>query len=148
MFSKGFFGLLALLSGASAWAGVGAQTIYIDNHSSVDIAVKKSELSFGLPYPGPAISGNCGVELRTGQHDGLKLQAFLNEIEIVKDLGIDPVVKVYTSSTILIDLRSAVDSYGTWFSVKSRSGKSLKSVIASTLGKGVVVKAVAQSCSP
>lgn len=123
-------------------------TQYITNTNTINLSVKQPLIELGLSYPGPQISSLCGVELRADSYGRgtSSMQDFFNAIIIKGTLGIEPVVIVKNRMTIDIDLSAAIGSYGTWFSIETKDGSSLKDTILETLGTSRTVVIVGTVC--
>lgn len=130
----------------SAQASV-PEVMNISNTDMINLQTNDSKMSLSVQYPGPEISGVCGVEIRADSYNRhISIAGLLNAIEVVNDLGIAPVVSVQNDMTVLMDLSSAKWAYGTWFSIHTKNGKSLKEVILETLGENRKVVLVAVGC--
>ena len=124
------------------------ETQYITNTNTINLSVKQPLIELGLSYPGPQISSLCGVELRGDSYGRgtSSMQDFFNAIIIKGMLGVEPVVMVKNRMTIDIDLSAAIGSYGTWFSIETKDGSSLKDTIIQTLGTSRTVVIVGTVC--
>jgi hypothetical protein len=138
-------GLTAILAGSSALAAK-PETHYMQDATVVDLTKGGSVVKFAISYPGPTLSGLCGMEIRTSHFGGEKIQELLAAIEVKNDLGTEPVVSVKNGRTIEIDLTAASGSYGTWFSIRTRNRKPLGKLIKEILGDDVVAHAIATTC--
>lgn len=119
----------------------------ISNVSLTNLAVESNELGLSVSYPGPSISGICGVEIRADNYNRhMPIQKFMDAVDIPSrfEQGINP--RVLNSTTIEIDLQHMNLSYGVWFSVKTKDGSSLKETIKKTLGENRTVVAIATTC--
>ncbi|MES2769680.1 MAG: hypothetical protein V4596_11105 [Bdellovibrionota bacterium] len=145
--------LIALLIMNISMTGYLAQAsantvINISNTDMISLQTNKSEMSLAVSYPGSDISGVCGVEIRADSYNRHQSIAnLLSAIKVVNNMGVDPVVSIQNEMTILMDLRAAKWGYGTWFSIHTKNGKSLKEVILETLGENRTVVLVGVSCT-
>lgn len=139
------FVLLVSASASFAWS---ESPVLLEYTGLVPVTVDRAVLPLSVAYPGETISGICGVEIRADSYGrGQPIQNFFDAIEIGTDLG-DPVFPaVKNDKTILIDLKpSPLQPYGVWFSVKTKSGRTLKQEIERTLGSNRTVVLVPVGC--
>lgn len=129
------------------FAKTSAPQFDIKNTDRIDLQMDVSSATFGVLYPGSDISGLCGVEIRADSFGREKsIQTFLDSLEVVKTLGVFPKVSKSNDMTITIDLSDAVDSFGTWFLLKTKSGQTFRDVIVQTLGEGRTVVLIGKTC--
>lgn len=120
---------------------------FITNTGLINLAVDAPTISLVLPYPGPNISGLCGVEIRADSYNRQKsIKNLLAALSVRKDLGATPIVSLKNNMTVLIDLSAASGSYGTWFSIRTKNGDSLSDTIKATLGDSRLVVLVGVRC--
>lgn len=140
--------LLAFLMITCGAANADVLATDITNMDMIDLNVESSSLSLALQYPGPNISGLCGVEIRANSQGRDKLiHNLLYGVTITNDLGVNPIISIKNDMTILIDLSEASGTYTTQFSIKTFDGVSLKEAIRKTLGENRIVKLVGVTCS-
>lgn len=123
------------------------QHVLLSNVNTTSLQVSESEIGLSVSYPGPSISGICGVEIRADNYNRHNhIEKFLDAVEITMRFPADLDVSVVNSTTIDIDLNSHDGSYGVWFAVKTKDGSSLKETITKTLGENRKVIALASIC--
>ena len=119
----------------------------ISNVSVTNLEVDADEIGLSVSYPGPSISGICGVEIRADNYNRhMPIQKFMDAVEVPSRFEQELHPRVIKSTTIEIDLEYMDLSYGVWFSVKTKDGSSLKETIKKTLGENRTVVAIATSC--
>ena len=141
---KKLFILTALWTGAAQAA---TQATDISNVSVINLSIEQSSLSLTIPYPGHMISGLCGIEIRSDSPGrAASIANLLADLEINKDFGVDPVITVKNDKTILLDFSAAAGGYGTWFSIKTKDGSTLKQKIKQKLGPQRTVILIGVTC--
>lgn len=121
------------------------ETIYISNTDIYNLDLDQKSLSVGVLYPGPNISGICGIEIRAdsyGRHKTIK--NFLSAIKVKHSNGNDIGVRIVNESTTLF--RLPIGGYGFWFSIETNDGRTLKETIRDTLGNSRTVILLGSSC--
>jgi len=119
----------------------------ISNVELIDLNIESSSINIQLQYPGPMISGLCGVEIRADSHGRHKaIESLLYGVTIANVIGVEPIVSVKNDMTILIDLTEASGTYVTQFSIQTFDGVSLKEAIRKTIGEDRIVKLIGVSC--
>lgn len=128
-------------SGIIAQAKPLRQNILLTNVMTIDLQIKESEIGLSVLYPGPSISGICGIEIRADS----PIENFLNVIEIK---SFDPRIqaKLVNSTTIDIDMSTQDMSYVADVSIVTKDGSSLGNAIKKTLGENRTVIALATTC--
>ena len=138
--------LATLLVGSLAHAST-AQSIDISNTSVISLSNQQPSMSFVLAYPGPRISGLCGVEVRADSHGQAKtIGDLLAALDVKNDLGVEPKVILKNDRTILLDLSAATGGFGTWFSLHTKDGSALEDTIDKTLGPNRTVILLGVTC--
>lgn len=123
------------------------QDVLLSNVNTANLQVEESEIGLSVSYPGPSISGICGVEIRADNDNrDIPIKNFLDAVEMPSrfEQGLNP--KAINSTTIDIDLKHLDLGFGVWFTVKTKDGSSLKETIKRTLGENRTVIAVATTC--
>lgn len=140
--------LLALLStlGLSLSAFADSEPLYLVATDTVSLSIPHPELKLAVSYPGPSISGICGIEIRaTKNRYSVDITKLFTELEISTDLGIEVSSRVLNLGTIAVDLNQD-QTYGVWFTLRTKSGRSLQSVIARSIGPDARVTIVTTTC--
>ena len=124
------------------------QDVLLSNVNTANLQVKDSEIGLSVSYPGPSISGICGIEIRSDNYNrDIPIKNFLEAVEMIprfEQQVLNP--KIINAATIDIDLKHLDLGYGVWFTVKTKDGSSLKETIKRTLGENRTVIAVATTC--
>ncbi|WP_409478392.1 hypothetical protein [Pseudobdellovibrio sp. HCB154] len=123
------------------------QDVLLSNVNTASLQIEDSEIGLSVSYPGPSISGICGVEIRADNDNRhIPIKNFLDAVEIRSrfEQGLKP--KDINSTTIDIDLKHLDMGFGVWFTVKTKDGSSLKEAIERTLGENRTVIALATTC--
>lgn len=118
----------------------------IDNVSLKSINVEESIINVEVSYPGPEISGVCGLEIRLDSYGRFySIQQFLNEINVGSNFeNIDSLmtVKITNSMTIDIDFLNTLmeqQAYLAVIQLKIKDGSTFKQKIKDILGDNEVV---------
>jgi hypothetical protein len=135
---KHLIGLLLLTFSTLSFS----QAIFLESTDIQDLNLNKSEIEIGVSYPGPNLSGICGVEIRSSSY----ISDIKNLITIETALGIDPVVSTVRDSIILIDLSKATDMYMTSFKISTKDGRTFKENFAPLLIHGGKIMLVTRTC--
>ena len=128
----------AILSSFGAYA---ADPISISNTSVTDIHSDQSSLEVNVYYPGPHLSGLCGIEVRSDSWGRARpISAFLDAIKTSIP------TQLRGSTAAVIDLKSFDERFMVSFKIETKSGESLNQVIENTLGKNREVVLLGTSC--
>lgn len=121
-------------------------TIYLRSTGVVSLSTETPVLSLAVSYPGPSISGICGIEVRaTSRGYAADVSVLFAALDFPTDLGVPVSARILNRSTIAVDFGQD-QTYGVWFSVKTKNGNSLKSEIARTIGPDPLVTIVTATC--
>lgn len=124
------------------------EVVYLSNTDIVSLDLNQSSLEVSVSYPGPSISGICGVEIRADSYGRFEpISNLLNAITIKEYSGITPGITIKNNMTILIDAYNGQNAYASWFKIETKDGSSLKHTILSTLGESRKVVLVAVGCN-
>jgi hypothetical protein len=140
--------ILLGLAGLPVQASV--KQVDVSNTDVINIAVNESSIFASISYPGPTISGICGLEIRADSWNRIRpIKNLLDAVEISAPWeNVQPVITVENDMTILIDLSSIANEmlYATAIQIKTKDGKSVKDVIQTTLGNDRTVVLVGRTC--
>ncbi len=135
--------IAALLVSFSFAAFSQTQTIYLSELKMQDLKLDLAEVEIALSYPGPKLSGMCGVEIRSNYYD---MKALHKLIKIEKALGVEPKVKLVHDTTIVIDLVEAADMYMTSFTISTLDGRTLKETFKTLFERDEKIVLVTKTC--
>lgn len=121
------------------------ETVYVSNMDVFNLDLDQNSISVNVPYPGPTISGVCGIEIRADSYGRQKaIEDFLSAINITHPSGNGLEIKIINRSTLLF--RFPLGGYAFWFSIETKDGSSLKQTIKDTLGNSRTVILLGSSC--
>lgn len=122
--------------------------IFISNTDIVNLNINESSLAISVSYPGPSISGVCGIEIRADSYGRFQpISNFLNAITIKDYSGATPPITIKNNMTMLIDVYNGESAYLVSFKIETKDGSSLKQTILSTLGESRKVVLVGVGCN-
>lgn len=139
-----------VIAGPQAHAQIG-EALEITNTTIIDMQSQAASVDFVIHYPGPWISGICGVEIRADSYNRHRpISNLLERLDITSwqgGLGLSPLAE---NATVLHIPVVPADSslYLATFRIATRDGGSLAQAIEDALGPGRTVIMVPRYCAP
>jgi hypothetical protein len=123
-----------------------AESILLDNTSLQSLQLNESSVRVMVSYPGHEISGVCEIEIVADSFNrNIPVERLLNEIEVRSGFGEGAIApQVVSEMALRIPLMTGTFTDG--ITVTTKSGKPLKEVIESVLGKARRVVVLPRSC--
>lgn len=150
--------LLALI--LSLTSVCNARSIQTENIKQIELSNTKfhnlaleeaSEVRFYVAYPGPNISGVCGLELRADSpNQVISISTLINKLVFKPYMGNLPLVKVKSDTIIDLNIDDFWGGYGLWFDVATYDGSKISDLVLKELGANTTQRElllVTKSCN-